>query len=1123
MFDKSNKINKPETLKNTLNKKIIINALASLFIFSCATKSPPQESKAVITTLPPINQTQFDTYVSQAQASFQLRNFLRIGQTDGAGTGLSRNGLKFNRGLDRMVALRGLTSAGSDGTARLKNSFLLSVGYGVDTNKLTTSGTGLNYPGPVSTFVTNCSYLNGGLCVTENSLGQVVNNTLNGLSTSTFTLLDGGFTNGTVQGGTGVLAGNVVTNTGMGFAFYKPGVASSEHVSVEGQDVVGGLNSTGGIASTSFFYALRHAQTRGAKLMVYDFIDNARFGNTYGGGNQNQILGAVNTWYANDNGTAFTSGSIADTSGYISVAKMADYFSRYIALGGGRSLVLPTGTGQIAGGQVSYGYFSSAGASGNTGISSFGSFADSFITGDMVRWMAINKGIGASQNTIAMSIPVMASSTPALGADYTYTPYADSVLPGALRDYSFAVPLNDSVQGSSTLVIPNVNGINGRLGNTMLASSIHTLGLALNSNQSAISFLKSNFTLKTYGNGGAPVNVNTTYSAGTFYKMTKAQIIANIQANPSMQNAIIRYFDSYSSLNGNKIGDSSLGATTIAYDKTNSTTLKWNAIALLYGQNQHMLSQFITNSDVIVCTADCLPNGSNIIAMNGIFGNAGDFAMVQKPYQFYDSNGNLTTGYSKVYYYKGEEIASNVFGNGIVDFTSLYNTAVKSQNNTYSRFFDTKAQTSAVMGDGFQRKEISDFLSKMHVSLGSVYADSTETAILSLKDQVGSSVRDTNYRTQAALANLISLDNDIAQTRSSFDLGFANLSFAVYGSTENSKNLSTAALERKRLMNGIAGGASRYGEEMLINQKALVSNNQNASNISGFNDITFTLPVSGFGSVSFLNDGRGLESLSLNGGTSQNGSFSIISRNTGLRESYNNYAEIFSDAKNVNGMGTAFNLNSSSKVNIIVANAKKENILNGQNNSSNFGAVEFGKTMGSNSKKQSSYTVSTGVMTEKQGFLGSIFSGGLGIESAETYFASFNSEVHLAGTYFINAGASYGITNITNEKNSIANYSNVNSYGFNVGVSNKNFLGGTVAINYSQPITIANANVSLFNGKEKRTFDISSEGREQNLEASFALSKKTTSIKAALVHTEDLNNMKGERQNIIVLNLRKQF
>ena len=66
--------------------------------------------------------------------------------------------------------------------------------------------------------------------------------------------------------------------------------------------------------------------------------------------------------------------------------------------------------------------------------------------------------------------------------------------------------------------------------------------------------------------------------------------------------------------------------------------------------------------------------------------------------------------------------------------------------------------------------------------------------------------------------------------------------------------------------------------------------------------------------------------------------------------------------------------------------------------------------------------------------------------------------------------------------------------------------------------------VEAFNGKDSQRFDISSDGRERNFELSFGKTfKQTSSVKLALVHTENLNNIKGEKQNLIVLKAAKQF
>ena len=165
----------------------------------------------------------------------------------------------------------------------------------------------------------------------------------------------------------------------------------------------------------------------------------------------------------------------------------------------------------------------------------------------------------------------------------------------------------------------------------------------------------------------------------------------------------------------------------------------------------------------------------------------------------------------------------------------------------------------------------------------------------------------------------------------------------------------------------------------------------------------------------------------------------------------------------------------------------------------------------------------SGILVEEGSFLGTQFSGGFEINSTQTMFAGIEIEEKLFSSIFINGSFEYGVSKVNSKNSIINNFSDVKSSAFSVGLSDKNFFGGILGFTYSEGLRINSGSVTLFNGISSGTFNISPEGKERNMEVSLGKTYKTSSLMLSLVHTEDLNNIKGEKQNLVVLKALKKF
>lgn len=880
------------------------------------------------------------------------------------------------------------------------------------------------------------------------------------------------------------------------------------------------------LRSDAYERAVNQANNDGRSMIVYNGADGLRLsGTTFVNGN------------FIDNSSILTNANTADTNPYIAVRKIASSFKGFLDRDGKNAIVMSSGTmtkydiskynatsiNTSLASNVSYGYYASSSANEGLGV-----FNSSFVQGDIIRWLE-GKGQHSSYNRIALAMPVMATTNPTGTADYSYKPHAESVLFGSLKDYGFSVPMTTqfgagvgagpgTVEGGSTGVVVGMNGYTnttrGQAAAAILAGQINTLAMAYgNDSSKAIGAIKSNYTFKQYG---APITEDSFItSSGNFYRISDKAKLKSLIESSAVRGDIILFFDKYAAANGGKINDSKLNGAGVVYDINN----KWNSILSLYGHGTendrtHMLSQFVTNSDILVRDG----NG-NIIAMNGMFAEGTNYIQEkQLQYQYIDAQGNPQNGTSIVYTYvrDGKEytIASNVFGNGIVDYTTLYNT----QTITGIKLFDTRAKTSSVMGDGLKSAPITNFLSTVNMQMGGVYENLAQNAVLSFNGQIESSSA-SDIRTDVALKNL--LVETTNQTRGNFNLGFAKVSFDA-SSIEGSafKGLNTENAITKQVMAGFAGANKRFGEGMLSSDsfyqtKAIIAGSK-AETSGELTNLGFAVPAGEKFTISTLAFGNDLSSLSLE---SERKSFSLLSNNLGFRDGYASFSELFESSNNITGSAVSFAVSTNKTINFIVAQGSKANIFNEEQNKSSLAKLEFAQNFGKSYLK-----ISSGMISETGGYLGFYGTGGFAIANSNTAFVEAEGELNVSGNYFVNASASFGLTNVKEgEKTMISNYSTIKSSAFSIGASHKGFFGGTLGANFSQSLRISSANADFNNGFAVQNFNITPEGMEKNFEISYSILKGDLNVKTSLVHTQDLNNIKGEKQNLAVIKLNKKF
>ena len=845
--------------------------------------------------------------------------------------------------------------------------------------------------------------------------------------------------------------------------------------------------------TSNLIKAIQEAQKKGHYTLVYDFADGLRLNNSY-------------KWVTLDNSSILQSGgSVAPLS---KVKDLAYSMKEFLESGSKTVAVMPTGTLTKYGSNpttstnlfvtgynplsqyLSYGVFDLADNRNKDPV-----FTDGLLTGNLVQILQSSHGFTASQNNIALSVPVFSDGSKDSKGDFIYNPDKKAILPGTLRDYAFAIAIREgfATKPATATSGATMNGIStpsgtstvynvseGRFANMMLAGAINVVAQHTGDERKAVSLLKTNYTIKQYASTSTSNLTSNIYETGKFYTLDKNNLLTLIDAGPNnlFTKKIIAYFDQYSSLNGGKVKDPSTG---VSANWGSGATIqdKINSIKQIYGARPELLAQFITENDVIVCDGTCNPDNSNIVFMNGQAGKPEDFKVEKKPYTFVDKDGNLQVGESTIYKYKGQIISSNLFGNGIVSFDAIDKTTVKGTNHN---IFATKASTSSLFGNAFANSG----LGEVNVILGAVYEDAQTEDVMSVV-----LANDSNL-IEAKRASAISNFGDRSLATENARFNFGKIKFGFMASQKQEKNeILKSMTDYKALFDG--------SEE----------------NLATTSDISFVIPFSSTMSIGVLSKGSNLDALRI---SSNSEGFSLITKNNGFRQTHSNFVSIFEAGKNLKA--TSFEINgANSNFNIITAFNEKENIYTGKNEAKYLGMVEGEVRKSGNTSK-----FSFGVRDEEASIYGSHFAGGVAIEGSTTAFLGFETKQKLSSGLFGLFGFNYGVSFVREAKDSLlANFSNIHSSNINAGVGYEGAFG-VVAFNYSTGLASHYGNATAFNGKDYNKFSLKADAVEQNFELSFA-NKQTqySNIKLALIHTENVANMQGERQNIIAVKASKKF
>lgn len=150
------------------------------------------------------------------------------------------------------------------------------------------------------------------------------------------------------------------------------------------------------------------------------------------------------------------------------------------------------------------------------------------------------------------------------------------------------------------------------------------------------------------------------------------------------------------------------------------------------------------------------------------------------------------------------------------------------------------------------------------------------------------------------------------------------------------------------------------------------------------------------------------------------------------------------------------------------------------------------------------------------------------LENSKSNFVTIKNKYQIKDNLYFISSYSEGLTKISGNKNGIfRDYSNIKSRAYEIGIFNDNFIGGKLAINYSEPLRIysgstdINVPIGYDNDGNIARLNINNVnleplGHEKNLEISYQLSKKNQNLNLNFLAIEEGGNIKDQKDEYIM-------
>jgi subtilisin family serine protease len=150
------------------------------------------------------------------------------------------------------------------------------------------------------------------------------------------------------------------------------------------------------------------------------------------------------------------------------------------------------------------------------------------------------------------------------------------------------------------------------------------------------------------------------------------------------------------------------------------------------------------------------------------------------------------------------------------------------------------------------------------------------------------------------------------------------------------------------------------------------------------------------------------------------------------------------------------------------------------------------------------------------------------LENSKSNFVTIKNKYQIKDNLYFISSYSEGLTKMSGNKNGIfRDYSNIKSRAYEIGIFNDNFMGGKLAINYSEPLRIysgstdINVPIGYDNDGNIARLNINNVnleplGHEKNLEISYQLSKKNQNLNLNFLAIEEGGNIKDQKDEYII-------
>jgi subtilisin family serine protease len=249
--------------------------------------------------------------------------------------------------------------------------------------------------------------------------------------------------------------------------------------------------------------------------------------------------------------------------------------------------------------------------------------------------------------------------------------------------------------------------------------------------------------------------------------------------------------------------------------------------------------------------------------------------------------------------------------------------------------------------------------------------------------------------------------------------------------------------------------------------------------------------------------------------------------NYGLVNHNSSFSEILSNNINKNNKGLRFSQKITDKIHSKFGFSQISDDYSMSNSNIMANILQLGFDYRSN---LINFDINYGQIEEYQNnFLGGKATGLFSnLKNNKSNFVTVKNKYQIKDNLYFISSYSEGLTTMSGNKNGIfRDYSDIKSRAYEIGIFNDNFMGGKLAINYSEPLRIydAKTNINIPIGYDNngdiarlKINDVNLEplGHEKNVEISYQLSKENQNLNLNFLAIEEGGNIKDQKDEYII-------